>query len=187
MSETKSFWVTLPGILTGIAAIMTASGGLLFTLHQMGVIEPKPELKPPFVLQSVDLFVSEFGLTPKVPIQSKPVTVNIGVCNQGQNRAGPFTVQWFPGENFPKSAREWRLEGMEPNEVRILTYTYSGYKSWNFRIRTKVVIDPNNTVKEIDETNNVATLTESLLDDLDGNGDVNLHDFAMLVNNWLLK
>jgi len=55
MSKTKSFWVTLPGILTGTAAIITASGSLLFTLYEAGVIGSKPEPRPPFVLQPVDL------------------------------------------------------------------------------------------------------------------------------------
>jgi len=38
-SEKKSFWVTLPGILTGIAAIITAVAGLLLILHQVGFFE----------------------------------------------------------------------------------------------------------------------------------------------------
>ena len=40
MSETKSFWTTLPGILTGIAGIITAIGGLLVVLYQIQVIGP---------------------------------------------------------------------------------------------------------------------------------------------------
>lgn len=41
MSEKKSFWTTLPGILTGIAGIITALGGLLVILFQIGVIGQK--------------------------------------------------------------------------------------------------------------------------------------------------
>lgn len=41
MSENKSFWATFPGILTGIAGIITAVGGLLYILYQMEVIGPK--------------------------------------------------------------------------------------------------------------------------------------------------
>lgn len=113
-------------------------------------------------LQPADLFVSEFDLMPKVPVQGKPVTVRIGVYNQGRNRAGPFTVQWFPGEKFPKPAHEWQLEGMAARGGRILTYTYSGYRSWYARIRTKVVIDPANQVKEEDKSNNVFLTTISV-------------------------
>lgn len=38
MNETKSFWTTLPGILTGIASVITAIGGLLVILYQIEVI-----------------------------------------------------------------------------------------------------------------------------------------------------
>jgi len=38
MSEPKPFFTTLPGILSGLAALITAVGGLLFALHQTGVL-----------------------------------------------------------------------------------------------------------------------------------------------------
>lgn len=41
MSEEKSFWTTLPGILTGLAMVISAISGLLFTLHTIGVFELK--------------------------------------------------------------------------------------------------------------------------------------------------
>jgi hypothetical protein len=95
-------------------------------------------------------------------MQGEPVTVRIGVYNQGRTRAGPFTVQWFPGENYPKPAHEWRLEGVAARGGRILNYTYSGYPSWYARIRTKVVIDSRNEVEETDKTNNVFIKTISV-------------------------
>lgn len=41
MNDKKSFWVTLPGILTGIAAVITATGGIIATLYQVGVVGEK--------------------------------------------------------------------------------------------------------------------------------------------------
>lgn len=41
MTEEKSggsWWKTLPGIMTGIATMLTAIGGLIMTLHQTGII-----------------------------------------------------------------------------------------------------------------------------------------------------
>jgi hypothetical protein len=38
MSEQKSFFSTLPGIITGIAGLVTAIAGLILALHQIGVI-----------------------------------------------------------------------------------------------------------------------------------------------------
>ena len=39
MEKEKSFWVTLPGILTGTAGLITAIGGLLYVLFQVGMID----------------------------------------------------------------------------------------------------------------------------------------------------
>lgn len=41
MSESKSFFTTLPGILSGLAALITAVGGLLFALHETNVLGTK--------------------------------------------------------------------------------------------------------------------------------------------------
>ncbi|MFT4937406.1 MAG: hypothetical protein ACI88A_000420 [Paraglaciecola sp.] len=38
MSENKSFFNTLPGVLTGLAAMFTALGGLIFALSDTGII-----------------------------------------------------------------------------------------------------------------------------------------------------
>ncbi|MBU0946777.1 MAG: hypothetical protein KJ804_08970 [Proteobacteria bacterium] len=40
MGEAKSFWTTLPGILTGMAGLITAIGGLLVILDQIEVFHP---------------------------------------------------------------------------------------------------------------------------------------------------
>lgn len=46
MTESKSFFTTLPGILTGLAALITASGGLIYTLDEAGVLEALGKQKP---------------------------------------------------------------------------------------------------------------------------------------------
>ena len=43
MSDKKSFWTTVPGILTGTAGIITALGGFLLVLSQLDLIGPDPE------------------------------------------------------------------------------------------------------------------------------------------------
>jgi hypothetical protein len=45
MSKGKSFWTTVPGILTGTAAVITAVGGLLFVLYQVGVLQTEREIE----------------------------------------------------------------------------------------------------------------------------------------------
>ena len=42
MADSNSFWATLPGILTGIAGVITAIGGLLVILYSTEIIPPKP-------------------------------------------------------------------------------------------------------------------------------------------------
>ena len=38
MSDPKPFFATLPGLLSGLAALITAVGGLLFTLNETGLL-----------------------------------------------------------------------------------------------------------------------------------------------------
>ena len=45
----KSFWTTLPGILTGLAALITAIGGVIVALHSSGESE---SVKAPLSTQS---------------------------------------------------------------------------------------------------------------------------------------
>ena len=51
MSEQKSFFTTLPGILSGLAALLTAIGGLVYALNQANLIgasgEPEVAERPP--------------------------------------------------------------------------------------------------------------------------------------------
>lgn len=50
MNQKKSFWATLPGIITGIAGLITAIGGLLLILYQIGAIGPAKETVVPNVI-----------------------------------------------------------------------------------------------------------------------------------------
>lgn len=43
--EQKSFWATIPGIITAIATLVTAIGGFIIVLNQVGVFGSKPEPK----------------------------------------------------------------------------------------------------------------------------------------------
>lgn len=53
MSEQKSFFSTLPGILTGLAGLVTAIVALIYALSAIGVIgsgekdQPQPGASPP--------------------------------------------------------------------------------------------------------------------------------------------
>jgi subtilase family serine protease len=109
-----------------------------------------------------DLIVSEFSLFPFTPVQGEPVAVRIGVYNQGNQPTGPFTVQWWPGENYREPAKTWQVSGVRARGGRILTFTYDGYPSWYARLRTKVVVDAAGEVTESEERNNTGTMTISV-------------------------
>jgi hypothetical protein len=66
MNDTKSFWATLPGILTGIAGILTAIGGLLVILYQIGVIGPDktPDVRKPEIPKADKALKPETGTKP---------------------------------------------------------------------------------------------------------------------------
>ncbi|MGA1841849.1 MAG: CARDB domain-containing protein [bacterium] len=117
--------------------------------------ETKEQTNTPAKTELPDLFVSEFTLEPKVPVQGRPVVVRIGVYNKGNKHSGPFKVQWWAGENFPGPENEWKIRDMPARGGRILKYVYSGYRSWYAQINTKVIIDPENKVKEHDKNNNI--------------------------------
>ncbi len=180
-NEKESFWSTAPGILTGIAAIITAITGLIIALNAAGIITINPSVPAPIstpvippqtptpsptpiVTQQTpttsastlpDLFVSEFSLDPSTPIQGSPVSVRIGVYNQGTANSGAFTVQWWAGENFTAPACTWRVDSLVARGGRILTCSYDGYNSWYARLTTKIVVDSAGEVTESDKNNNV--------------------------------
>jgi subtilase family serine protease len=101
-----------------------------------------------------DLFVNEFSLNPETPIQGDPVSVRVGVYNQGTDRSGAFTVQWWAGENFKEPACTWQVDSLAARGGRILTCPYDGYRSWYSRLTTKVVVDSSEEVAESNEENN---------------------------------
>ena len=106
-------------------------------------------------LGSPDLYVSEFSISPATPVQGSPVTVRLGVYNKGTAASGPFTVQWWPGENYRDLGCGWTVDGLVARGGRILTCTYAGYPNWYSNINTKVVVDSGGAVAESDESNNI--------------------------------
>lgn len=84
MSETKSFWTTLPGILTGIAGVITAIGGLLVILHQIEVIGPNTS---PDVMGSKKIGPEWIGRTELEPNQ------NIKIIKELKNQIAEIDIK----------------------------------------------------------------------------------------------
>lgn len=117
--------------------------------------EPETDREPGTSSSLPNIIVSEFSLTPSTPVRGQPVQVRIGVYNNGTAPAGPYKVEWYPGENYPQPACTWDVSGNNARGGRILSCTYPGYPSWYPSIRTKVVVDPGANVAESDEADNV--------------------------------
>ena len=101
-----------------------------------------------------DLVISEYSLSPSPPNRQAVVDVRIGVYNQGGAKAGPFTVQWWPSDNYRKPGCTWRIEGLVPNGGRILKCSGYVYPSWYGRINTGVYVDSDKEVREVSKRNN---------------------------------
>ena len=79
MSEQKSFFTTLPGIITAIAGLVTAASGLIFVLSQTGLIGSggKDETKPAAVASKEPATVAPkrpVAATPNQPVGAAPKT-----------------------------------------------------------------------------------------------------------------
>lgn len=74
MSKERSFWSTVPGCLTGIAGLITAVGGFLLILNQLGLFPPTPSVEPTKPSQS--------STNPTQPPSSQPTkfVADWGAC-----------------------------------------------------------------------------------------------------------
>ena len=101
-----------------------------------------------------DLYISNITLSPSEPIQNRPVEVKVAIKNRGRAPTGPFTVEWWAGENYPTPACRWNVKSLRARGARLLTCRYSGYPSAYERLLTKAVVDPRGEVAESNENNN---------------------------------
>ncbi len=117
-----------------------------------GGSEPATEDEQPSALPNIT--ISEFSLNPATPTKGQPVQVRIGIYNNGAAAAGPYRVEWYPGENYPEPGCSWDVSGNNASGGKILNCTYAGYPSRYGQIRTKVVADPGGQVNELNEGDN---------------------------------
>lgn len=143
----KSFWVKVVAV-----APNTATSTSTATATSTPTTGPK-----------ADLQINLLELNPVTPTKGNPVDVKVQVYNFGTALAvGPFTVAWYPGENYATPGCTWNVDNVNPNGGRVLTCTYAGYPSPYASINTKAIADTTNTVPESDEGNNTMLVSISV-------------------------
>lgn len=80
MPDEKSFWTTVPGIITGLAAIVTAVTGLIVALNGAGFFskntvanKPATEIKKDDIKKTADSVINKTAQPPKQTVNYKPV------------------------------------------------------------------------------------------------------------------
>ena len=104
-----------------------------------------------------DLTVKGFDLQPDPMVQLTPVTAWFEVENKGNTATGAFKVEWYSGEG----ANPWctlNHAGLAAHDFELLHCTHNaGYQSPYADIQNKIIVDPDDQVKESDEDNNERT------------------------------
>jgi hypothetical protein len=114
----------------------------------------KQVTEAPAIEAKPDLVITSLQFNPYPPVKNAAVNVTVQTMNKGGAASGPYTVYWYPGENYPAPGCTWDVDGSNAGGGRVLTCLYPGYPSAYSGIVTKAVIDPSDTVHEIDEGNN---------------------------------
>lgn len=78
MAEGKSFWSSLPGILTALAGLVTAIGGLLLAFDQAGVFGKSEPATAPVATPAAPPLLERMGVTEveRVALRGVPTTLN---------------------------------------------------------------------------------------------------------------
>ena len=134
-NDKKSFWNTLPGILTGIAAIITAIGGLLVILHPMGVFDGDEPDGPQIELPKIEQFDSD------------PARINPGEAS---------TLRWLVS-GAPRATIEPGMGWVDPTGTRQVspsettTYTLSAEnEAGRVDATFEVIVEPEDKMPTIE-------------------------------------
>lgn len=127
MTETQkpaSWWQTLPGILTGLAAFITAISGLIALLYQNGFLDKKTEQATP----NVTATASSSGNTTPSNVSPPDVASNIGVADQ------TTSTKASPQNQKPWSDMEAVVLTQDGTQTRVRADSFSNCISVNHEL-----------------------------------------------------
>ena len=82
-NEKQNFWTTLPGILTGVAAVLTAGTGLFLALNHPGDTSHSDRPQPPAVSSAAPVSASETATSSRTSVP--PAAAKEGVIVTSRN------------------------------------------------------------------------------------------------------
>jgi hypothetical protein len=107
-----------------------------------------------------DLTVTQFTISPNIPIKKQPVHVQVGIYNQGDQPASQFTVFWYGLSSFSQPSCTWDvLEIISPNSEHILECDFVFQSPYPVNKTSLVIVDPSNHVAESNESNNQGAIS----------------------------
>lgn len=142
MSLDNSFWSTLPGILSAVAALITAIGGMFLVLHKTGFIDSSGG-KESRVTRDISQSKNNTNAS-KLSSQHQQYTgkkTEIVLLNQGDSRfkdwclnvsrhTGSVTV-----EELQHSGCRWDLLCRKLNECQLINRGKSKYDGWHLNVK----------------------------------------------------
>lgn len=130
--KSQSWWQTVPGLLTSLAAVITAIGGLLAVLHQWGPAGPGGPGPQPSAAAPVTAETPAPRATPAPPAASISASLTAnpssyrGPCPTAirfagsitSDRAGPVRYRFIRSDHFPGTEYTLNFEGPGTKAVR---------------------------------------------------------------------
>ena len=149
--DTKLFWTTLPGILTGIAGIIGAIGSLIIGLNSAGYLKPKTTATPLKKEWAIP-FQQEFPAGTWAE-GTYNYTINANCPGTNSSKQGPsksFTVSRaaeilnkeifirYSGLYDALQSTDVKLETIHPDQKTIASYTVIAQNENDIVLKTKV-------------------------------------------------
>ncbi len=112
-----------------------------------------------YELQNTDLRIESLILDPANPVLGEPVTVTVTIHNYGSNDAAGFWLDWYANRSTPPAPNNVGqvykyFTSLPANTSGTMTGTYTYTSSGT--MQNYVQIDTNNSVRETNESNNIA-------------------------------
>ncbi len=110
-----------------------------------------------------DLTIVDYHWQPTQVMKGRPVSIVIGIKNNGPAPASKVQVEWWNNISGPGPGKIWMVERLNPGEQRQLVYTHTWPDNPGNSVITQVRVDPANTVPDNDRRNNIARKTLSFV------------------------